>query len=519
MTPILKANAWFLVWFTALYMILSAITLSFWPKELVPPIYLPFGLVFAGVIVYGKTAMPGIFFGTAGAVLLQQGSATEVLLLPAFDLLFSILLLALFRWILGEKKLLDDIRPTRNFLLVITFFALPLYAILGATTLSILYQAGYSDIASTALHWWMGDVVAMVFLGSSLTLLLRRIKSGQYLTANDSDLFFKSIPIIGLMAVLMLWSAGKLDLSAEVLLVLVTPLYIWTIMTRAIGLYGIAIAALYWWAQVMIKLEIGPLSLVDGQFWIFAITCGVLGSGWFLMGALLNNYLLISQRELEASRALQQASSAKYSMFDALNQLSLARDNETGSHILRTQHYVRVIALALRDLSMPHASQLNDETIEAMFLAAPLHDVGKVGIPDSILLKPGKLTESEWTVMKTHALIGENVLLSAADEAGSADLKIAGDLAGGHHEKWNGTGYPRALAGEAIPLSARIMAIADVYDALTSSRVYKSAWSHAEAKSEIASLSGTQFDPQVVKAFFAAETEIVLIAEQFKDQN
>ena len=154
-----------------------------------------------------------------------------------------------------------------------------------------------------------------------------------------------------------------------------------------------------------------------------------------------------------------------------------------------------------------------------MFVAAPLHDVGKVGIPDSILLKPGKLTESEWTVMKTHALIGENVLLSAADEAGSADLKIAGDLAGGHHEKWNGTGYPRALAGEAIPLSARIMAIADVYDALTSSRVYKSAWSHAEAKSEIASLSGTQFDPQVVKAFFAAETEIVLIAEQFKDQD
>jgi HD-GYP domain-containing protein (c-di-GMP phosphodiesterase class II) len=168
---------------------------------------------------------------------------------------------------------------------------------------------------------------------------------------------------------------------------------------------------------------------------------------------------------------------------------------------------------------MPHASQLDDETIEAMFLAAPLHDVGKVGIPDSILLKPGKLTESEWTTMKTHALIGENVLLSAADETDSNDLKIAGDLAGGHHEKWNGTGYPRALAGEAIPLSARIMAIADVYDALTSSRVYKSAWSHEEAKSEIASLSGTQFDPQVVEAFFAAETEIVLIADQFKDQD
>ena len=121
--------------------------------------------------------------------------------------------------------------------------------------------------------------------------------------------------------------------------------------------------------------------------------------------------------------------------------------------------------------------------------------------------------------MKTNALIGENVLLSAADQAGSDDLRIAGELAGGHHEKWNGTGYPRKLVGEDIPLSARIMAIADVYDALTSSRVYKSAWSHKDAISEIASLSGAQFDPQIVEAFFAAETEIVLIADQFKDQD
>ena len=174
----MKADAWFFVWFTALYMILGAITLSFWPKELVPPIYLPFGFVFAGVIVYGKKAMPGIFFGTVGTVLLQQGSAAEALLLPAFDLLFSIILLSLLRWIVGEKKLLDDIIPARNFLLVIVFFALPLYASLAATTLSIFYPADYSDNTSTALHWWMGDVVAVVFLGGSLTLFLRRIKSG-----------------------------------------------------------------------------------------------------------------------------------------------------------------------------------------------------------------------------------------------------------------------------------------------------------------------------------------------------
>ena len=129
-----------------------------------------------------KKPCPVFFSAPLGLYCFSKGSAAEALLLPAFDLLFSIILLSLLRWILGEKKLLDDIIPARNFLLVIVFFALPLYASLAATTLSIFYPADYSDIVSTALHWWMGDVVAVVFLGGSLTLFLRRIKSGQYLT-------------------------------------------------------------------------------------------------------------------------------------------------------------------------------------------------------------------------------------------------------------------------------------------------------------------------------------------------
>jgi hypothetical protein len=514
-----KTEAWFLLCFTTLYMILAAISYSLWPKEIIPPIYLPFALLFAGVLVYGKRVLPGIVLGTIGTALLGGATLSETLLLSTIDLFYGFIMLFATRWTLGEKRMIDEVIATRNFLLLVIFIALPLYSILGSTILSIFFPEDYGDISLTAFEWWTGDVVAAVFLGSSLTLFLRRIKSGQYLTSDDSGLILKSIPIIGLAATVMLWSAGLLPLPDQGLLLLLIPLYIASIITRAIGLYGLAITTIYWWAQVMIKLEIGPLSLVDGQFWTFAITLGVFGSGWFLMGVLLKNHVLISEKQSEAEVALQKASSAKYSMFDALNQLSLARDNETGNHILRTQHYVRAIALALRDLSVPHASQLDDETIEAMFLAAPLHDVGKVGIPDSILLKPGKLTESEWTTMKTHALVGENVLLSAADQAGSDDLRIAGELAGGHHEKWNGTGYPRKLVGEDIPLSARIMAIADVYDALTSSRVYKSAWSHKDAISEIASLSGAQFDPQIVEAFFAAEPEIVLIAQQFKDQD
>lgn len=160
-------------------------------------------------------------------------------------------------------------------------------------------------------------------------------------------------------------------------------------------------------------------------------------------------------------------------MLSTLNAIALARDNETGQHILRTQHYVKTIALRLRALGH-YLEELNDTNIDTMFKAAPLHDIGKVGIPDNILLKPGRLTDDEWAIMKTHALIGENTLAATKhDKDQSHLLSVAKNIAGGHHEWWNGEGYPRGLQGQQIPLEARIMAIADVYDALVSERVYK----------------------------------------------
>ncbi len=214
-------------------------------------------------------------------------------------------------------------------------------------------------------------------------------------------------------------------------------------------------------------------------------------------------------------RAMQ----VEHQMLTSLNALSMARDNETGNHILRTQEFVRVLAIRYR--RMFHLEgQLTDEVIDSLHKAAPLHDIGKVGIPDQVLLKAGKLDPQEWEIMKGHALIGESVL-NAAEHHGHGDsdvIRVAALMAGGHHEKWDGTGYPRGLKGAAIPLGARLMALADVYDALTNARVYKRAWTHDEAVAEIVKGKGAQFDPRMVEAFVAEQRRFHDIALELRDR-
>ena len=201
-----------------------------------------------------------------------------------------------------------------------------------------------------------------------------------------------------------------------------------------------------------------------------------------------------------------------------LNALAMARDNETGNHILRTQHYVKTIALRLKEMGN-YKIELSDEMIKLLFKAAPLHDIGKVGIPDSILHKPGRLNDEEWQVMKTHATIGQAILASAELETqgGSGVITVAIQIAGEHHEKWDGSGYPIGLKGKKISLPARIMALADVYDALVSERVYKSGWDHEDAVKEIVLKSGIHFDPLVVDAFIAEQSNFQDIAQKYRD--
>ncbi len=201
----------------------------------------------------------------------------------------------------------------------------------------------------------------------------------------------------------------------------------------------------------------------------------------------------------------------------SLASLAETRDNETGNHIYRTQHYVRVLAEHVN--SSPQFDQdLNDEIVRILYKSSPLHDIGKVGIPDAILLKPGPLSEQEWTIMKKHTFHGREALRIAEERLGSTSfLGIAQELIYSHHEKWDGSGYPEGLAGPAIPLSGRLMAVADVYDALRSKRPYKNEFSHQETREIIIEGKGRHFDPLVVDAFLARETDFIVIADKYRD--
>ena len=197
--------------------------------------------------------------------------------------------------------------------------------------------------------------------------------------------------------------------------------------------------------------------------------------------------------------------------------LAETRDNETGYHIRRTQHYIRLLSEFLKT-HPAFNSYLDEKTISLLFKSAPLHDIGKVGVPDRILLKPGKLDEDEWHQMKKHSQIGHDALYQAEKELGSSSfLEIAREIALTHHEHWDGNGYPNGLKGVDIPVSGRLMAIADVYDALISKRVYKPAFSHENAVKLILEEKGTHFDPDVVDAFEQLQNEFQRIAMTFQD--
>jgi putative two-component system response regulator len=202
----------------------------------------------------------------------------------------------------------------------------------------------------------------------------------------------------------------------------------------------------------------------------------------------------------------------------AMASLAETRDNATGNHIRRTQHYVRVLAQHLRHHPR-FAAALNDETIELLFKSAPLHDIGKVGIPDRILLKPGRLTPDEFEIMKTHAALGRDAIAAAERYLDTPDsfLRFAREIAYSHQEKWDGSGYPEGLWGEQIPLSARLMAVADVYDALISRRIYKPALPHERAVAMIREGRDQHFDPDIVDAFLECAEQFRTIAARFAD--
>ncbi|WP_231353382.1 response regulator [Pseudomonas tussilaginis] len=223
----------------------------------------------------------------------------------------------------------------------------------------------------------------------------------------------------------------------------------------------------------------------------------------------LDQEILARTRELQATHDVT---------ILALASLAETRDNETGNHLRRTQHYVRVLAENLRHHPR-FSAHLDEKSIELICKSAPLHDIGKVGISDQILLKPGRLEADEFEIMKTHAQLGYQALVHAEELLGEQVpfLRIAKEIALCHHEKWDGSGYPNGLAGDAIPVSARLMAIADVYDAIISRRVYKLSKSHNTAANVIYDGAGRHFDPDMVEAFRGLEDEFDQIAQRYAD--
>ncbi len=228
-----------------------------------------------------------------------------------------------------------------------------------------------------------------------------------------------------------------------------------------------------------------------------------------------NDYL-----EHEVARRTQEVMAIQDVTILAMASLAETRDSDTGNHIRRTQHYVKALAEKLRHHPRFNVF-LSANNINMLYKSAPLHDIGKVGIPDRILLKPGRFTPEEFEIMKTHTTLGRDAIAHAEESLGIKVefLSMAKDIALFHQEKWDGSGYPEGRSGDAIPVSARLMAVADVYDALISRRVYKEGMPHDQAAHIIVQGKGSHFDPDMVDAFVDIQHEFQAIALRFVDSD
>lgn len=224
----------------------------------------------------------------------------------------------------------------------------------------------------------------------------------------------------------------------------------------------------------------------------------------------------VSLSEEVRAKVLEISQSQLAAIF-AMSKLAESRDPETGEHLERMREYCKLLSEQLS--RMPKYRPIIDRSfVDNIYAASPLHDIGKVGIDDSVLLKPGPLNDEEWVLMKQHPVIGAETLREVdRQHPGNDFIRTGIDIAEGHHEKWDGSGYPYGLSGEKIPLVARILALGDVYDALTSKRCYKDAFSHEKSRDIIVEGRGSHFDPDVVLAFFEAEEDFKRVRQDYKD--
>jgi adenylate cyclase len=301
----------------------------------------------------------------------------------------------------------------------------------------------------------------------------------------------------------------------------------WLIQSMALLVAGFASAILF--QAIRLRWALAIAAVVVGLAWIASFQIFSRTGSFFsplpIAVVLCSNLgvliplQLVSERRRAADEASCRLAAAREFMVQSLASLAAIRDLETGEHLLRTQHYTRLLCEAAQ-IHPQFRDFLTPETIELLVQLVPLHDIGKVAVPDYILHKPGRLTAEEYEKVKLHVEHGKQVLETARVRSGIEDrnlFRIAVDIVYAHHEHWDGTGYPRQLAGKRIPIPGRMMALADVYDALVSKRVYKKRMSHQDAMAIIQAGSGTHFDPDLVEAFLRTHERWSQVAQEFDE--
>ena len=265
---------------------------------------------------------------------------------------------------------------------------------------------------------------------------------------------------------------------------------------KRLAVLGAFFSILMVWVFVLANLEI---YLIDNTKFDLYFNLTIWGGFLVISGWMIGQLAEKLREDLDTSNKL------RMEITQRLSRAAEFKDNDTGLHVIRMSHYARLVAEAL---------DVGEEWADMIFHAAPMHDVGKIGIPDKILLKPGKLDPDEWQIMKSHTTMGGEILSGGTSEL----MKMSHTIAMTHHEKWDGSGYPEGLKEDEIPLEGRIVAVADVFDALTSERPYKKAWSVEKSLALIEEESGKHFDPQVAQAFTKILPDILAIEERFADR-
>jgi len=476
-------------------------------------IFIPEGIALALGIMFGPIIAVGVILGQFLLSIFNGLNYLTAFMIAsgnALALLLALKALTCFPINLEFNRMQDYAR-----LILISFFlSAPLSALIGNLALVISNEILFSQIMANFTAWWMGNSQAHLIVTPLIILLMKKYESLKL----GIKYYLPTVSVFILLSLELYYDFS--DFFPFIILVL--PLLTYIVFLRHFSLLLIVSFVSLLLISCATTFGLGPLAhYMNFSFIILNfIAYGVLLPLFFSCVLLREKDCLENNIRNYAAQQKDKAQTRETQLLKSLNTLSATRDNETGNHIIRTQIYVKKIALQLRQMGH-YVDLLDDEFIDRLYHAAPLHDIGKVGIPDHILQKPGKLTDSEWVTMKTHTTLGEDILNSAIETDQNTDerdlLKIAKDIAGGHHEKWDGSGYPRGLMGVDIPLSARMMALADMYDALVCKRVYKEAWTHEAAAQEINQLSGSHLDPAVVEAFNAISEEFKQIARDYTD--